>query len=64
MRGGDRVRVSAVGAITSSVDDLDDGTYRISWSGDESGVHTLMITFGPTEHIKGSPLSVLCEPGR
>ena len=62
IRGGDRIRVSAAGALSAGCDDLGNGTYKITYQCDEAGVHKLEVKVGDA-HVKGSPLAVTCEPG-
>ena len=62
VQGGDRMRVGAVGGMSGHADDLGDGRYKVAYKGDASGVHKVSITINH-EHVKGSPLTVLCEPG-
>ena len=57
-----QVRVSAVGALSASVNDRGDGTYEVAYQCDEAGVHRLGVFVGET-HLSGSPLAVTCEPG-
>jgi hypothetical protein len=64
-KGGDRLKVTAGSdALIAKLKDYGDGTYEITYQCDQAGVHRLNITIGnDREHIKGSPLSVACEPG-
>ena len=60
IRGGDKIRVSAVGALSASVHDEGNGQYKVTYTCNESGVHRMAITVGE-HHVRGSPLAVTCE---
>ncbi len=64
IKGGDPVRVSTGGndQFEATVVDLGTGKYEIRYTCEQSGIHKMSVTIGD-KHVRGSPLTVICEPG-
>ena len=64
IKGNDNMRVSTAGndQFKANVIDLGTGKYEIRYRCDQSGLHKMLVTIGE-KHVRGSPLTVVCEPG-
>ena len=64
IKGNDNMRVSTAGndQFKANVVDLGTGKYEIRYRCDQSGLHKMLVTIGE-KHVRGSPLTVVCEPG-